>query len=209
LENLVRVLQIGFAEEKQFTGKELDSNRVARLILDNELFKLEQKLVQNENAIAELSSGLEQSREFFRMLCDETWELYGLSCYKVFNDEDAWQDAVEKCKLEGAFLVEIGSSKENDFVIKLFNQSIATVNSSDAYQGPWIGASDIETEGEWIWQHNGQNLETGYQEWHKDEPNGNTTENCLHLLETANLKWNDSPCDYDKPYVCEKSVNLK
>lgn len=56
------------------------------------------------------------------------------------------------CYLIGAYLTEVESSPENEFLLRLCEDFKITSN------GPWFGASDEDTEGQWIWAKSGEAL---------------------------------------------------
>ncbi|KAJ7370300.1 mannose binding [Desmophyllum pertusum] len=64
------------------------------------------------------------------------------SCYARFTGVKNWDDAKAFCVANGAQLVKIDSSDENDFIKNTF------LTDKVAY---WIGLTDAETEGVWKW----------------------------------------------------------
>ena len=69
----------------------------------------------------------------------------------------------------------------------------------------WLGASDIQSEGSWIWNSNGNAL--SYTNFSQGEPNNSGgIENCLEMW-LDNGEWNDQPCSDSSPYTfCEQTV---
>jgi hypothetical protein len=98
------------------------------------------------------------------------------------------------------YLATITSDAENQFVFQLINnQDTFWVRDScgGSNNGPWIGGSDIATEGQWEWI-------TGeaftYENWKPGQPdNAGGGENCLHFWtyfgNPPEPFWNDAPCD--------------
>ncbi|XP_045198814.2 perlucin-like protein [Mercenaria mercenaria] len=185
-----------------------------------EVDELKQQNAENKVNISELFNKLEHIQGKFNKMNGAAflecgaWERVGFSCYKFFDEEVEWEVAVQNCKLEDAYLIEIDSSIENTFAVNIVNQTKTrnvtdTSDSKDGNSGPWLGASDKQTEGNWVWEYSGRYLNRGFQGWHDREPNGKSRENCLHLLEKQDYKWNDTPCARKNPYVCEKPVTVK
>ena len=102
------------------------------------------------------------------------------------------------------YLATITSQAEHDFVVGLLTGGSA-----------WVGGSDAAAEGVWIFT---QGPETGtqfsagstpvggrYTRWFAGEPNGSTTENCLHLYAAVGHMWNDAACTWtgSSGYVVE------
>ena len=68
---------------------------------------------------------------------------------------------------------------------------------TDIYDdGIWLGATDLTTEGTFIWESSG-NLLT-YKNWAVGQPNDSgQNEDCIHMwCLFKNGEWNDAPCDY-------------
>ncbi|KAJ8366750.1 hypothetical protein AAFF_G00342640 [Aldrovandia affinis] len=72
--------------------------------------------------------------------CPEGWEQRNSTCYYFSTEEKSWQDSRSECLKQGADLVIIESEGEQDFISK---------HTRGGYY--WIGLSDSETEGTWLW----------------------------------------------------------
>ena len=69
----------------------------------------------------------------------------------------------------------------------------------------WIGANDINIEGDWVWGLDKSKL--FFSDWHVNEPNNDSSEDCGEIRWHNSLyKWNDALCCKDKIYMCEKYV---
>jgi hypothetical protein len=101
-----------------------------------------------------------------------------------------WEDAERYCAQQGGSLVTIDDAAENALVLAL---------AQEAGQSPWLGGSDGQLEGTWVWADGAALV---YDNWHPGEPNdvGNG-EDCLELR--ADGAWNDAPCSRTKAFVCE------
>jgi hypothetical protein len=64
----------------------------------------------------------------------------------------------------------------------------------------WLGANDIDTEGDWRWTDGPMQ----YTKWHveTDQPNGGVKENCACLFSDTEGYWFDFKCNNTFPYVC-------
>ena len=69
----------------------------------------------------------------------------------------------------------------------------------------WIGASDIDKEGEFVWL---TGAPVAWGDWWPNEPNngrGGPVEDCVHDQSRSNqYAWNDAPCNnYNCHFICE------
>ena len=116
------------------------------------------------------------------------------SCYLFPDTKMTWSGAVDACAKEGASLVSIKSQAEQDFV------------EENIKGGSWLGMSDAENEGHWIWLADGS--EVTYTHWNGGEPNGGKRENFGMIYKLG--KWNDcntkTTRHFDKYYICKKSL---
>lgn len=107
--------------------------------------------------------------------------------YQVYEESMTWTEAEDFCKNLGGHLVTITSAEENDFI----SEFIVGSDKNNCY---WIGASDVDEEGDWVWV---TGEEFTYTNWKKDEPNNQ--KKLEHYLEIyANTyediqvgQWND------------------
>ncbi|KAJ8404959.1 hypothetical protein AAFF_G00328800 [Aldrovandia affinis] len=72
--------------------------------------------------------------------CPEGWEQSNSKCYYFSTEVKNWNDSRSDCLKQGADLVIIESKEEQEFISKF--------TSDNLY---WIGLSDSETEGTWLW----------------------------------------------------------
>ena len=62
----------------------------------------------------------------------------------------------------------------------------------------WIGLSDSESEGNFIWV-DGKGIGP-WNGWGPGEPNGDRRENCVEMRDYG---WNDHFCDEKRPFICK------
>jgi hypothetical protein len=69
----------------------------------------------------------------------------------------------------------------------------------------WTGGNDIEIEGQYRWSYSNTTLT--FFAWHPNEPSPTLqlaeAKDCIDLLREGN--WNDRPCSYRNPFICEIS----
>ena len=140
--------------------------------------------------------------------------VYDGRSYMLCRDLLSWQQAVEDCGTRGMQLVTIRDQAENDFVFDLARSHI----DSGAI---WLGANDMDTEGEWKWVDDDDDTvsftcaaqspypcEGGFSNWNTNEPNNvrGGNEHCavMRAGTDAGGNWNDTLCDLlGVQYVCE------
>ncbi|XP_023321235.1 perlucin-like protein [Eurytemora carolleeae] len=103
-----------------------------------------------------------------------------------------WIQATESCQSIGAWLVEIHSGDEQNFIVTM-------AKALELIHGPldwWIGLNDLGNEGNWLWQHSRSNLTSGkFSSWGLGEPNGTYLENCAAMsYGSLNYRWSDLGC---------------
>ncbi|VDI42859.1 Hypothetical predicted protein [Mytilus galloprovincialis] len=133
------------------------------------------------------------------------WQGFEDSYYSIQYTEKSWVDAKDFCKTNlGAYLAEITTPEENDFLMNLLPKPTAD-NSIEV----WLGARDLKREREFTWDNSATYLD--YTDWGPNEPNGDDWyfEDCLatHLYRDGKLHWNDRSCAARNFFVCEKSVS--
>lgn len=82
------------------------------------------------------------------------------------------------------------------FAFKCFNNDCIELVTGDYF---WIGLTDQETEGVWLWSHSLSAPQNS--QWKSGAPDGGTTENCVMLL---NGSLDDFSCDHVIYFICEK-----
>jgi hypothetical protein len=89
-------------------------------------------------------------------------------------------------------LAALGTPKEHDEVIAGLN--------IPAGESVWMGLSDRETEGEFLWSSDF--AQGGYDRWSGTEPSGGPGEDCVLVTDGT---WTDNACDIDHGFMCERS----
>lgn len=108
----------------------------------------------------------EANTAFCDVGCPEDTIALGDFCYK--RVEGASFDAAQTaCEGVGGNLASVHSDDEVKLLSLLAEGDVC-----------WLGGSDLETEGEWVWNDGSA---WDYDNWDTDEPNGGQEENCLQL----------------------------
>ena len=118
----------------------------------------------------------------------------GTYVYRIFKEQLNWHNARAKCKLHGGDLASVTSAEEKEKIRKLLSSFTNTV-------WLWIGLNDIEKEEEFVWSDGSA---YSYNNWNKNEPNGNTAENCM--FSDTSAKWYDSACSRTLFFICKIPV---
>jgi type 1 glutamine amidotransferase len=118
--------------------------------------------------------------------------------YKVFPQQLTWHEAKVRCQELGGHLVVVSSEQENRFLTSLVKERMLG--------GAWLGATDEQSEGRWIWV-DGTPLR--YSNWdipNKQPNNKQGIEHYMVLLTRLNGTWCDQPNDgrQEHPgFICE------
>jgi Lectin C-type domain len=125
------------------------------------------------------------------------------NCFLAVATPLSWLAARLNCQTqgEGWDLAVIRDEIVDDFVAQL---------SSDE---AWIGASDAETEGAWLWVDDtspfwsgsltGSAVSGAYENWFILDPNGGIAADCARLVPELGSFWADAACAEPYSSVCE------
>uniref|UniRef100_A0A672YEZ4 C-type lectin domain-containing protein n=1 Tax=Sphaeramia orbicularis TaxID=375764 RepID=A0A672YEZ4_9TELE len=128
--------------------------------------------------------------------CPSFWYTFNGRCYKYVATELNWADAELYCVSQRANLVSIHSLEEHNFIKTL-------IQNFDHAQGQtWIGLSDTQKEGAWMWS---DGCPLDYDLWGKEQPNNlQGNEDCVSF--GGSSKWHDYPCSETFPSVCATRI---
>ena len=142
---------------------------------------------------------------FLNSACQQGWICNGTSCYKLVTSPTlSWGRAKEECEKCQAGLVKVDSREENDFI-----KTELLPTHKDA--GYWIGLSDSDNEGDWMWTDGTHLDSSGYNNWGDNLPKNdkNNDRDCV-VIGTKKSdpnhygKWLVRPCSSQRKYICEK-----
>jgi hypothetical protein len=119
-------------------------------------------------------------------------EIFGDIEYLFCFNAVEWPDARQDCLAQGGDLASVHDEGTNE---ELFWAAIEIAGSSW-----WFGLSDLEEEGEYVWT---DGTPFDFEDWGDGEPNNSGEEDCCHWADWNDGRWNDMPCDYHLPYVCQ------
>ncbi|XP_078382508.1 uncharacterized protein LOC144665195 isoform X2 [Oculina patagonica] len=129
-------------------------------------------------------------------VCQDSWAYFKGYCYRKVSSCDSWSNSQATCATLGANLPSIHSQEENVYVQSLHGG-----------EHSWLGLSDINTEGTFVWS-DGTPLDFHY--WTKPQPNNFQNEDCVHtlgLLHNHKYRWNDVNCTDCHGFTCKKDYD--
>ncbi|XP_060949068.1 lactose-binding lectin l-2-like [Limanda limanda] len=126
----------------------------------------------------------------------EAWFKFNKRYYKYVATKMTYAKAELNCLSEGANLVSIHSLDEHNFVQTLIEKF------DRANGGIWIGLSDLQEEGSWMWS---DGCPARFVLWSKGEPNTHH-EDCVEKIFHTDKKWNDRICSDRIPSVCASRI---
>uniref|UniRef100_A0A3P8TCC5 C-type lectin domain-containing protein n=1 Tax=Amphiprion percula TaxID=161767 RepID=A0A3P8TCC5_AMPPE len=139
--------------------------------------------------------------------CEAGWEHHGGKCYNFTTNKSSWEESRSFCQSQGGDLVKIDSSDEQSFLERRLKDVM-----SEAEDKFWIGLTDSEEEGRWLWV-DGSPLNERLKFWNYKEPDNWTGkdpngEDCVRMGEKVgapDLKcWFDKSCKVPHKSICEK-----
>jgi hypothetical protein len=114
------------------------------------------------------------------------------SCYQLGDTLSSWRDARDLCQAWGGDLAKVESVEENTLLADRSDEDV------------WLGASDLEDEGNFRW-FDGDDVD-GEGPWAPAQPdNFEGRENCMELR-AMDDRWNDVPCMSEKFALCERAL---
>ncbi|VDI53177.1 Hypothetical predicted protein [Mytilus galloprovincialis] len=93
------------------------------------------------------------------------------------------------------------------FNLEWADRSCGDINRFICEKTYWLGGTDIENEGDWMWSTSQTDIT--FADWGDGQPrNSDGNEHCLQMKYEYGLTWNDDPCIFKKRFVCEKIKNV-
>ncbi|KAH7720489.1 C-type lectin 13 [Aphelenchoides avenae] len=127
--------------------------------------------------------------------CDPGWAQFGEKCFKLLprNDFDGGHKA---CERSNATVASVHSQDENAFITKLAHDMFGTRVEF------YIGLEYSRRDKLWHWV---DGSDVDYDAWQPGEPNNALgDEYCGEVWHEG--PWNDLPCRYRRPTMCQKKV---
>ena len=128
------------------------------------------------------------------------WRKYKDHCYYFETVAVKWTTAERRCREIGGYLVKIDDSSEQSWV---FKEAMKTKKNKHV----WLGITDV-VNGDWRWIYD--QTTPNYKFWYPGQPlstshSASKNYNCAMMLYNHGGKWNDYPCSYTFPYICESN----
>ncbi|XP_047200059.1 hepatic lectin-like isoform X3 [Hippoglossus stenolepis] len=139
--------------------------------------------------------------------CEDGWEPHGGKCYFFSLFTLTWDQSRTECTSMRGDLVVINNREEQEFLESRLSEKMET--AEDKF---WIGLTDSENEGEWLWVDNTR-LDTSRTFWLLNEPDNwrwknYDGEDCVRMGVKNGAKdlkiWSDESCNSPQKSVCEK-----
>ncbi|XP_019639221.1 PREDICTED: plasminogen-like [Branchiostoma belcheri] len=113
------------------------------------------------------------------------------ACYKKFAEPKTYAEARERCAADGGLIAMPRDRATNRFITNLHPGVMS-----------WIGLTNINSEGQWVFE-DGQTLESSdYSNWFHTEPNdADGNEDCAQVR--ARGFWNDVRCSTTIGFTCQ------
>ena len=146
------------------------------------------------------SDPLSKNRNYFFLAvyaCDPGFSKLGQECFQYHPGRDGigYREAVRICQLEGGQLYEPTDFEQESLVNEF-------VQSQEEHANYYIGVHDKDTEGNFVYESSGNPVE--FVHWDENEPsNHGGEENCVEVVTVKDGKWNDIPCTWKVPFVCQ------
>ncbi|XP_060567340.1 perlucin-like protein [Ruditapes philippinarum] len=121
--------------------------------------------------------------------CPDGWIKFQCSCYMYVSTEVDWQTAKSDCQSKGAYLVEITTKAESDFIYSFVEVDDYT----------WTGLTDIGAEGTFVWECSGESPDYIVN----DAIDFNTE---LNDCVKSGFYWEAVTCSTNQAYICEKAL---
>ena len=121
------------------------------------------------------------------------------SCYKFSSKSLNWNAAKSACEALGSKLVIVNSQAEQR----------ALTSKISGSKSMWIGLyRDPKDKSRWLWVDGSRPT---YTYWNSGEPNNSGgDEDCGEMIsKNRGHKWNDMPCKFSFPYICETNGKSK
>ena len=120
--------------------------------------------------------------------------------YKIFLEPITWAAAEQRCRAMGGHLAILNTPSKARFIVQLARQMDLPRNPMD---GIWIGATDREREGRWLWV---DGSDVTFTDWLPNQPNNKNDSEHYAMIFLKQGKWCDQPVastQHTTYFVCE------
>ncbi|XP_052694053.1 lectin BRA-3-like [Crassostrea angulata] len=138
---------------------------------------------------------------------DINWVEHSGHYYFYGEEELTWAVAKLECQKLCAYLVEIETQEESEWLAATFIMKESCPPNVYTTCSAWTGGNDLDSEGQYVWDHS--NTTIGFSYWQPTEPSLGAPDkaavrDCIDVF--RNGKWNDRVCTHLKPFICEKNA---
>ena len=124
---------------------------------------------------------------------------------EFYDEEMDWTSAEAYCISQGGHLASFTSPDEWKNLFSLLDRKhdMSTMNPT------WIGLTDEEKEGEWVWSDGSKWSREHHWNWASVDTTGGSTQNCLIAYTSSNEgQMSDNKCYLDRTFVCSVPTRL-
>ncbi|XP_024143279.1 type-2 ice-structuring protein isoform X1 [Oryzias melastigma] len=129
--------------------------------------------------------------------CGYGWTQIHDRCFRYIPVLQTWSRAERDCRSKGATLASVHDIQEYHEIQRLI------LTATHSYQETWIGGSDAQEEGLWLWSDGSA---FHYTNWCGSHINHGRNWNCLRMNHSGGKCWDDYTCQTRLPYVCAKNM---
>ncbi|XP_048838242.1 low affinity immunoglobulin epsilon Fc receptor-like [Brienomyrus brachyistius] len=210
--NMLANVKNQLQEENKMLANDKNQLQEENIMLANDKNQLQEEnkmLANDKNQLQEknkmLANAKDQLKKEYNILtrkpgeacrlCPEGWMIFNHKCYFQNRNKKKWEESKTYCGEHGGNLAVIESREEQEFIKTIIKDG----NS-------WIGLSDREQEGVWLWV-NGAQLKKSF--WAVGKPNNRPElqtfkrpADCVYFHAKDGV-WFDDNCDRQLNSLCE------
>ncbi|KAM4725676.1 C-type lectin domain family 4 member E-like [Anableps anableps] len=210
-------------DENPTRTSKLPSERVVLLVLGPLLaaaliviFRLSFDKIRTNQTVKTLKEENEALRKHISdetcLTCEAGWEQQGGNCYYFSTSTSTWTESRRSCVDLGGDLVKIDSREEQVFLQTRLRDVMK--NDEDKF---WIGLTDSEEEGTWLWV-DGSPLNESLKFWTNGEPDNRSLDgaveaDCVRMGKKGDAdalkSWFDASCNYPQKSMCERAAGQR
>ncbi|XP_047454819.1 ladderlectin-like [Mugil cephalus] len=126
------------------------------------------------------------------------WSEYNGRCFIFIPTYMTWAKAEKNCRTLGGNLASVHNIIEYHKIQSLIQ------NGSHAHPETWIGGSDAQEEGVWLWS---DGMIFHYTNWCDGQPStAEGQQNCIQMNYGVSKCWDNVKCVERRPSVCAKKI---
>ena len=154
-----------------------------------------------QNAYGQINRELTKLQAATLTTCDGDWGYFNGHCYLAeLHQLITWDDASAYCSSNNSYLLEITTDTEREFVTEFLR---------DNRYWFWVGATDKDTTGSFIYYHSNLPIPENY--WGEGAPdNSGGNQHCVYMYDfytrSGVVELDDYSCTSRRRFVCEKSA---